>query len=269
MKRLVRICYGAETQERGPAPALHGPREGAKGHPGRRDDRQPGQPAARGALHCHPRDVPAGGSLAQGRAAGLAPVRSSSIVSATCHAADIDGKYFLSYEHIHRASAPWRKRIASSGFDPDLIVAIGTGGFIPARILKTFLGIPILTVGISYYGPDNKPGNDAAHDPVDRRGGEEAAGAQGPPRGRGGRFPGHPGVLPAGAAPPRPGRDRRGRAAQQEEGKEGTLSRRRSVAISPGRSWTTSGSAIPGTRGTSPRTKRSPARGSSWADRET
>src|SRR5690349_510967 len=49
------------------------------------------------------------------------------------------------------------ERIASSGFDPDLIVAIGSGGFIPARILKTFLPRPILPVGISYYGPDNKP----------------------------------------------------------------------------------------------------------------
>jgi hypoxanthine phosphoribosyltransferase len=47
--------------------------------------------------------------------------------------------------------------VGASGFDPDLIVAIGSGGFIPARILKTFIPRPILTVGISYYGPDNKP----------------------------------------------------------------------------------------------------------------
>jgi uncharacterized protein len=71
--------------------------------------------------------------------------------------ADIEGRYFLSYEHIHLCVQALAARIASSGFDPDLIVAIGTGGFIPARILKTFLKKPILTVGISYYGPDNKP----------------------------------------------------------------------------------------------------------------
>jgi hypothetical protein len=70
---------------------------------------------------------------------------------------DTDGKYFLSYEQIHRTIRALAERIASRGFEPDLIVAIGSGGFIPARILKTFLKKPILTVGISYYGPDNKP----------------------------------------------------------------------------------------------------------------
>jgi uncharacterized protein len=70
---------------------------------------------------------------------------------------ETDEKYFLSYETIHRTVRAMAEAVASSGFDPDLIVAIGTGGFIPARILKTFLKKPILTVGISYYGPDNKP----------------------------------------------------------------------------------------------------------------
>jgi hypoxanthine phosphoribosyltransferase len=70
---------------------------------------------------------------------------------------DIEGKYFLSYESIHQTVRALAERIVSAGFDPDLIVAIGTGGFIPARILKTFLKKPILTVGISYYGPDNVP----------------------------------------------------------------------------------------------------------------
>jgi uncharacterized protein len=69
----------------------------------------------------------------------------------------IEGKYFLSYEHIHQSVKSLAQRIMENGFDPDLIVAIGSGGFIPARILKTFLKKPILTVGISYYGPDNRP----------------------------------------------------------------------------------------------------------------
>jgi hypoxanthine phosphoribosyltransferase len=47
--------------------------------------------------------------------------------------------------------------IENSGFGPDVIVAIGTGGFIPARILRTFLPLPILTVGIAYYDMHNKP----------------------------------------------------------------------------------------------------------------
>ncbi|MBE3063819.1 MAG: phosphoribosyltransferase, partial [Spirochaetes bacterium] len=70
---------------------------------------------------------------------------------------EIDGKYYLSYETIHRTVRGMADAIAASGFDADVIVAIGTGGYIPARILKTFLKKPILTVGISYYGADNKP----------------------------------------------------------------------------------------------------------------
>jgi hypothetical protein len=69
----------------------------------------------------------------------------------------VDGKYFLSYEQIHVTIRKLAEDIREDGFDPDVIVAIGTGGYIPARILKTFLKKPILTVGISYYGPDNKP----------------------------------------------------------------------------------------------------------------
>ena len=68
---------------------------------------------------------------------------------------EIEGKYFLSYEHIHLSVRALAERILSSGFDPDLIVAIGSGGFIPARILKTFINRPVFTVGISYYGPDH------------------------------------------------------------------------------------------------------------------
>jgi hypothetical protein len=68
-----------------------------------------------------------------------------------------EGKYYLSYEHIHLSVHALAERIISAGFDPDLIVAIGSGGFIPARILKTYIPRPILAVGISYYGPDNTP----------------------------------------------------------------------------------------------------------------
>ncbi len=49
------------------------------------------------------------------------------------------------------------EKVHASGFDPDVMVAIGTGGFIPARILKTYLKKPILTVGLVLYSDDNKP----------------------------------------------------------------------------------------------------------------
>lgn len=69
----------------------------------------------------------------------------------------LDGKYYFSYQQIHQTVKKLAGLITDSGFNLDVIVAIGSGGFIPARILKTFLKKPILTVGITYYGMDNKP----------------------------------------------------------------------------------------------------------------
>lgn len=69
----------------------------------------------------------------------------------------IDGKYHLSYARIHTTVKAMAERIRASGFAPDLIVAIGSGGFIPARILRTFLEKPIFTVGIAYYDAENRP----------------------------------------------------------------------------------------------------------------
>jgi uncharacterized protein len=66
-------------------------------------------------------------------------------------------RYYLSYQQIHETVRGLARRIEEAGFDPDVIVAIGTGGFIPARILKTFINRPVYAVGISYYGLDNVP----------------------------------------------------------------------------------------------------------------
>ena len=66
-------------------------------------------------------------------------------------------KYYFTYEDIHRTSKSIAERVRQSGFDPDIIVAIGSGGFIPARILRTFLGKPILAVGIAYYDAEDRP----------------------------------------------------------------------------------------------------------------
>ena len=66
-------------------------------------------------------------------------------------------RQYFTYNMIHETVKSLAERVAASGFEPDLTVAIGTGGFIPARILKTFLKKPILTVGIAYYGEDHLP----------------------------------------------------------------------------------------------------------------
>jgi uncharacterized protein len=57
-------------------------------------------------------------------------------------------KQYFSYRHIHRTVKELARRVIDDGYNPDVIVAIGTGGFIPARILKTFINRPILTVGL-------------------------------------------------------------------------------------------------------------------------
>lgn len=66
-------------------------------------------------------------------------------------------KYWFTYEDIHRTIRELADRIMESGYEPDAIVAIGSGGFIPARILRTFIKKPIWAVGISYYDDENKP----------------------------------------------------------------------------------------------------------------
>ncbi|MDA3812012.1 MAG: phosphoribosyltransferase family protein [Spirochaetaceae bacterium] len=60
-------------------------------------------------------------------------------------------KYYISYNKIHNIMKSLSEQLLESGFDFDYIVAIGTGGFIPARMMKTFINKPILTVGIAYY----------------------------------------------------------------------------------------------------------------------
>ncbi|HUZ18196.1 MAG TPA: phosphoribosyltransferase [Spirochaetia bacterium] len=69
----------------------------------------------------------------------------------------MDDKLYFSYAQIHNTIRGLAEEIRRSGFTPDLMVAIGTGGFIPARILKTYLDLPILTVGLKLYDEHNRP----------------------------------------------------------------------------------------------------------------
>lgn len=72
---------------------------------------------------------------------------------------EVKDKYYVSYNTVHKLIKGLAEKIENEGFDPDVIVAIGSGGFIPARIIKTFINRPIYAVGISYYGVDNKHRN--------------------------------------------------------------------------------------------------------------
>ncbi len=66
-------------------------------------------------------------------------------------------RYYFTYADIHETMRRLAEQLEQSSFTPDVIVAIGTGGFIPARILRTYIKKPILTVGLAYYDADNKP----------------------------------------------------------------------------------------------------------------
>ena len=60
-------------------------------------------------------------------------------------------KTYLTYKQIHKNIEAASKKIIESGFDPDFILAIGGGGLIPARIIRTFIKKPIISISVAYY----------------------------------------------------------------------------------------------------------------------
>ncbi|KAI0091694.1 hypothetical protein BDY19DRAFT_931809 [Irpex rosettiformis] len=72
--------------------------------------------------------------------------------------------YRVTYNGVHNLIRDSAKKIAE--FKPDLFIAIGGGGFFPARVLRTFLknpntgkNIPIVAIGLSLY--ESLPGTTA------------------------------------------------------------------------------------------------------------
>lgn len=70
--------------------------------------------------------------------------------------ADVEAsKMYISYNNIHQLCQETSEKIKA--FKPDLIIAIGGGGFIPARMLRTFLKEPgqpnirIMAIILSLY----------------------------------------------------------------------------------------------------------------------
>jgi hypoxanthine phosphoribosyltransferase len=60
-------------------------------------------------------------------------------------------KIFVRYVDVHALVAKTAAEIKASGWEPDLIVAIASGGFIPARIFKTYLKKDVYAVGLKRY----------------------------------------------------------------------------------------------------------------------
>lgn len=63
-----------------------------------------------------------------------------------------DGKVYFSYAQIHETVSGLVDRVKE--FNPDVIIAIGGGGFIPARMLRTQIRKPILAVSLELYDDD-------------------------------------------------------------------------------------------------------------------
>jgi hypoxanthine phosphoribosyltransferase len=63
--------------------------------------------------------------------------------------APVEGKVYFSYADIHDTVSKMVPQILE--FNPSVIIAIGGGGFIPARMLRTELQIPILAVSLELY----------------------------------------------------------------------------------------------------------------------
>lgn len=76
-----------------------------------------------------------------------------------------DNKQYISYNNVHQLCQTAAEKIKN--FKPDYIIAIGGGGFIPARILRTFLKEPgtptvrIFAIILSLYEDLNTNGDDA------------------------------------------------------------------------------------------------------------
>ncbi|CZT15939.1 probable phosphoribosyltransferases [Ramularia collo-cygni] len=66
-------------------------------------------------------------------------------------------KVYVTYNHVHKLCQNAAPRILAD-FKPSLIIAIGGGGYVPARILRSFLkegpgnpNVPIQAIGLSLY----------------------------------------------------------------------------------------------------------------------
>ena len=59
-------------------------------------------------------------------------------------------KSYITYNEVHNNLQIISKEIQAK-FKPEIIVGIGGGGYIPSRIIRTWLNIPILAVGVQLY----------------------------------------------------------------------------------------------------------------------
>lgn len=74
-------------------------------------------------------------------------------------------KIWYTYDDIHRVVANIAQKIKQSNIQYDAMIAIGGGGFIPARMLRCFIDIPIYAISTFYYLSDKGEG---MHDQIQK-----------------------------------------------------------------------------------------------------
>lgn len=70
-------------------------------------------------------------------------------------------KIWYTYDDIHRTIKDIAEKVQAAGVRYDAMVAIGGGGFIPARMLRSFLDMPIYAVSTAYYLDESGSGETA------------------------------------------------------------------------------------------------------------
>ena len=83
-------------------------------------------------------------------------------------------KQYVSFDSIYNDIHTLYKKIKQIPINIDCIVAIGTGGFIPARLIKNYIDVPVLTMTVSHYQDDTLQSN-TQHIQLIRTDTEEAA----------------------------------------------------------------------------------------------
>lgn len=64
-------------------------------------------------------------------------------------------KVYYTYPEIHEQVHALAKEITRE-YDPELIIAIGGGGLVPGRILRTYIDVPLLVVTLESYSGEQQ-----------------------------------------------------------------------------------------------------------------
>jgi uncharacterized protein len=65
-------------------------------------------------------------------------------------------KLYVTFEEVHKLVKKIAEDIINDNWEPDCIVGIAAGGFMPARILRNFIKKDIYVVGLKRYTDENE-----------------------------------------------------------------------------------------------------------------